>query len=278
MDSTNFKSSMFGGFRRKDVINYIEKNALETNQLIHSLEKDADGLTEENRTLRDQLASVSGERDRYAASVSEALAEQDRLRAELDALRAELTAVTTQRDAFRREADTLRPRAEEFAAVKANLAELELAARSRAETYEADSRAKSDAYAADTRAAADAYADEAHAAAEAYADETRAAADAYANDTHAAADAYADDTHAAADAYADETRAAADAYGRTSHEKVENLIDGVRGQCDGILATLAETCANVSARLDESRACVSRLPAAFHTLRHDLEGLGDTDD
>lgn len=212
MESTTFKSSIFGGFRRKDVIAYIEKSALESNQLIESLEKDTDGLTTENRTLRDEVASVSEARSRLSESLNEALAVQDGLRAELDAVNAELAALRAERDALKGEIAVLRPQAEEFAAVKANLTELELAARRRSKEYDAEVRGKADAYERETRA------------------------------------------------------------------KVDSLLADVRAQCDGILSTLSETCENVTQQLDRSRAGISRLPAAFLALRHDLEDLRGAED
>ena len=230
MEATTFKSSVFGGFRRKDVINYIEKSALEANQRIDSLEKDTDGLTTENRTLRDRIAALDGEHDRLNAALRDADEARVRLNTELDALRAERDALLAERDALRREVEALRPQAEEFAAVKANLAEMELAARRRAEAYDAEVRDNADAYKCETCKAAD--------------------------------------------TYRRETREAADAYRRETCEAVDALLDGVRAQCDGILATLVDTCQNVTQRLDENRESIARLPAAFHTLRHDLEDLG----
>lgn len=66
----------------------------------------------------------------------------------------------------------------------------------------------------------------------------------------------------------------ADAYERETRERSDALLDGVRAQCGALLASLEETCANVTAELQRSTETVSRLPAAFHTLRHDLDELG----
>ena len=62
MENT-FKSSVFGGFNRDDVIRYIEKTALESKQQIESLEQESDGLCRENAELRDKLAAAERERD-----------------------------------------------------------------------------------------------------------------------------------------------------------------------------------------------------------------------
>ena len=57
MENT-FKSSVFGGFNRDDVIRYIEKTALESKQQLEALEQESDGLCRENAELRDKLAAV----------------------------------------------------------------------------------------------------------------------------------------------------------------------------------------------------------------------------
>ena len=54
MENT-FKSSVFGGFNRDDVIRYIEKTALESKQQIESLEQESDGLCRENAELRGKV-------------------------------------------------------------------------------------------------------------------------------------------------------------------------------------------------------------------------------
>ena len=57
MENT-FKSSVFGGFNRDDVIRYIEKTSLESKQQIEALEQESDGLCRENAELRDKLAAA----------------------------------------------------------------------------------------------------------------------------------------------------------------------------------------------------------------------------
>ena len=57
MENT-FKSSVFGGFNRDDVIRYIEKTSLESKQQIEALEQESDGLCRENAELRDRKSVV----------------------------------------------------------------------------------------------------------------------------------------------------------------------------------------------------------------------------
>lgn len=170
MENT-FKSSVFGGFNRDDVIRYIEKTALESKQQIESLEQESDGLCRENAELRDKLAAAERERDKLAESYDTASGAQEALKKGLTAaqetiaeLRAQLED-TTQKAAFaqkeherlraaqkaeheremkklQEELAALRAQAEEYGRVKAHIADIELSARERADALDAATRAK----------------------------------------------------------------------------------------------------------------------------------------
>lgn len=174
MENT-FKSSVFGGFNRDDVIRYIEKTALESKQQIESLEQESDGLCRENAELRDKLAAAERERDSLKESYDTASGAQEALKKGLTAaqetiaeLRAQLED-TTQKAAFaqkeherlraaqkaeheremkklQEELAALRAQAEEYSRVKAHIADIELSARERADALDAATRAKLQAY------------------------------------------------------------------------------------------------------------------------------------
>lgn len=170
MENT-FKSSVFGGFNRDDVIRYIEKTALESKQQIESLEQESDGLCRENAELRDKLAAAERERDKLAESYDTASSAQEALKKGLTAAQETITELRTQleesaqRAAFAQkeherlraaqkaeheremqklqaELETLRPQVEEYSRVKAHIAEIELSARERADALDAATRAK----------------------------------------------------------------------------------------------------------------------------------------
>ena len=56
MENT-FKSSVFGGFNRDDVIRYIEKTSLESKQQIEALEQESDCLLYTSPSPRDRTRS-----------------------------------------------------------------------------------------------------------------------------------------------------------------------------------------------------------------------------
>lgn len=129
MENNFFKGALFGGFRREDVIAYIEKTATENRELIAGLEQRNGKLAEENETLRGDLDAAASERDRLSE-------ERDSLRAEIEALQSQIEGVHS---------------------LKIRVADLELAAQRRAEDYEAETRRRADEYAAETRRRADEY-------------------------------------------------------------------------------------------------------------------------
>ena len=174
MENT-FKSSVFGGFNRDDVIRYIERTALESKQQIEALEQESDGLCRENADLRDKLAEAERERDHLNESYSTASSAQDALKKGLTAaqetiaeLRAKLEETTRKADYAQKEHERLREaqkaeheremqkvlselaelraQAEEYGRVKAHIADIELSVRERADALDAATRAKLQAY------------------------------------------------------------------------------------------------------------------------------------
>ena len=174
MENT-FKSSVFGGFNRDDVIRYIERTALESKQQIEALEQESDGLCRENADLRAKLAEAERERDHLNESYSTASSAQDALKKGLTAaqetiaeLRAKLEETTRKADYAQKEHERLREaqkaeheremqkvlselaelrtQAEEYGRVKAHIADIELSARERADALDAATRAKLQAY------------------------------------------------------------------------------------------------------------------------------------
>ena len=136
MENNTFKGSLFGGFNREDVIDYITKTSAESTARIESLESDVDKLTAQENELRAQITSLREENDRLACASTAAAEECDTLRTALDSANAELTALRAEAEALRAENDKLRPMAEQYSTVKDHLAGIELDAHQRAEEYE----------------------------------------------------------------------------------------------------------------------------------------------
>ena len=258
MENNSFKSVMFGGFRRKDVIDYIEKSATESNERISTLEQTEDRLVQENAALRTDLASVTGARDRLSDALEDNFSKQEELNArldeanaELDRLRAQLEALTAERDALRDEIAVLRPKAEEYGAVKAKIADLELAARQRAEDLE----------------------NEAQQRAQALESEAQHRAEALENDTRRWAEALESETQQRAEALESDTRLRMEALEQETRERLRGMVESCRAQYEQTLSSLSDACLNISRELHRADSTVSKLPGALEALRSGPDGF-----
>lgn len=75
MENNTFKGSLFGGFNREDVIDYIKKTSAESTARIESLEGDIGKLCAQEQELRTQVSTLRGENDRLTQEHSDAAAE-----------------------------------------------------------------------------------------------------------------------------------------------------------------------------------------------------------
>ena len=162
MENNTFKASLFGGFNREDVIDYITKASAESSARIAALEGDVDKLCAQERELRTQMASLREENERLRPELQAAQAEHDAQHTELEqanaaltALRAEAEALRAENAALRTEADSLRPLAAQYATVKEHIAGIELDAHQRAEEYERGVRERLTALLGDCRTQCD---------------------------------------------------------------------------------------------------------------------------
>ena len=103
MDAS-FKTCLFGGFDREDVVKFIEKTAAENQEQLETLEAELNAL----RAQRDEAA------------------------AENEALRG-----LTEEDALRQEAEALRGPAAEYQSLKEHVADIEISAHRRTEEFRA---------------------------------------------------------------------------------------------------------------------------------------------
>lgn len=134
MENNTFKGSLFGGFNREDVIDYIKKTSAESTARIESLEGDID------QALRAGAGAAHAgqhparrKRPPHPRAQRRRGGGRDTLRAALDtandeltALRAEAEALRAENASLRAENDKLRPMAEQYSTIKEHLAGIEL--------------------------------------------------------------------------------------------------------------------------------------------------------
>ena len=122
--NANFKTRVFGGFDREDVISFIEKTSLEHQKRVSALE-------EENKRLSDRCGAAEAE--------VQALREQSR--AELAAA-AELEELKRKFAALKAENEQLRGENEQLRRMKDHIADIEISAHRRTEEFRAQAIAE----------------------------------------------------------------------------------------------------------------------------------------
>ena len=129
--STNFKTNMFGGFDKTDVVAYIEHASKEYQERLAELTQDNQELHEENnrlasevRILRQQLRLVEDS----SAKVS--------------SLRSQLDDMMRRAESAEREAMELRQPASEYQRMRDHIADIEISAHRRTEEFRAKAMAE----------------------------------------------------------------------------------------------------------------------------------------
>ncbi len=122
--TTSFKTSVFGGFDREDVIAFIEKTSSENQEKISALEKENETLKAANETMTGEMEELRGQL---------ALAEDGGpARWELEQRLSQLTAKT---ERLEQEARELRQQAQEYQTIKNHIADIEINAHRRTEEF-----------------------------------------------------------------------------------------------------------------------------------------------
>lgn len=125
MDAS-FKTCLFGGFDREDVVKFIEKTAAENQEQMETLEAELNAL----RAQRDEAAAEN--------EALRGLTEEDAcLREENARLREQLAQAQASAEALRQEAEALRGPAAEYQSLKEHVADIEISAHRRTEEFRA---------------------------------------------------------------------------------------------------------------------------------------------
>ena len=125
MDAS-FKTCLFGGFDREDVVKFIEKTAAENQEQLETLEAELNAL----RAQRDEAAAEN--------EALRGLTEEDAcLREENARLREQLAQAQASAEALRQEAEALRGPAAEYQSLKEYVADIEISAHRRTEEFRA---------------------------------------------------------------------------------------------------------------------------------------------
>ena len=117
--NTNFKTALFGGFDREDVVNYIQQISRESQQRISALETENQDLQERNRAMDAELNTLRRAVLENSAAADTCLQLQTQLRE------------------LQKETEYLRAQAAEYQSLKDHIADIEISAHRRTEEFRA---------------------------------------------------------------------------------------------------------------------------------------------
>ena len=123
---TSFKTCLFGGFDREDVISYIRKTAEESQKKLEALMEETERLRVRCETAESELSALRAR----SAELEQQLADTEILRAEAERLR-------TEEETLRRENEMLRGPAAQYESLKDHIADIEISAHRRTEEFRA---------------------------------------------------------------------------------------------------------------------------------------------
>ena len=128
--NTNFKTALFGGFDREDVISYIQQTSRESQQRISALEEENRSLQERNRAMEAELSTLRQSVLENSAAADTCLQLQDQFRQ-----------LQEQAQKLRQETEDLRAQAAEYQSLKDHIADIEISAHRRTEEFRASRQA-----------------------------------------------------------------------------------------------------------------------------------------
>lgn len=124
--NTNFKTALFGGFDREDVISYIQQTSRESQQRISALEEENRSLQERNRAMEAELSTLRQSVLENSAAADTCLQLQNQFRQ-----------LQEQAQKLRQETEDLRAQAAEYQSLKDHIADIEISAHRRTEEFRA---------------------------------------------------------------------------------------------------------------------------------------------
>ncbi len=131
--SVNFRTRMFGGFDREDVVAYIEKITKENQAQMEELTRAGDDLRHQNGELGQQLAILR----KQAESCQDSRREIETLTAQVQCLEAENRQLQESLHQTQEHCDELQVQADEYAKIRDHIAEIEINAHRRTEEFRA---------------------------------------------------------------------------------------------------------------------------------------------
>ena len=128
MEQQQFRSAVFGGFHKDDVLNYIETTSRAHAERVAQLEEELEQARRQAREAETRATAAEAQ----VGDLSPRAAQMEKTTGELEEKRSDLAAAEREIQSLRRQISLLEPRAEAYDAVKDKLAGVELEAHQRA--------------------------------------------------------------------------------------------------------------------------------------------------
>jgi cell division septum initiation protein DivIVA len=257
MENNVFKGSIFGGFNRQDVMNYIEKASRESTELLQESQLKIEDLEKQLQEAQERCQSLQSELEAANAAAAQS---EEALKATQVSLAETQTALENAQSLNHAEEEELRalrdtiaalqPEVEEFHTLKSGIASVELDARHRAESSVAEAKAQAGAILRKAQADAEALLSSARAKAE--------------------------KTTAEATAAATATRQKADQHALMTRQQLAALLRTCQEQYDGLLEQYKSAALQAATSLQKAQESVTTLPAVFDKLDDGIQKLGNS--
>jgi DNA repair exonuclease SbcCD ATPase subunit len=124
--SANFKTCLFGGFDREDVVAYIEKSSRESGERIEQLERENNSLQQKNQNMETELMLMRGQ-----------FKDSRDMEEKASVLEEQVSVLTERLQMLEQENAVLRVQAGEYRSLKDHIAEIEISAHRRTEEFRA---------------------------------------------------------------------------------------------------------------------------------------------
>ena len=131
--SANFKTCLFGGFDREDVVAYIEQLSKENSSRIEAMAQENESLRQKNQSMESELVLM---REQFLERTEQAR-QGDKLRLQLQQMSEEMAALQAQLAAVNEENAALQAQALDYQSLRDHIADIEISAHRRTEEFRA---------------------------------------------------------------------------------------------------------------------------------------------
>ena len=257
MENNTFKGSIFGGFNRQDVMNYIEKSSKESAQLleenaekISELEKELQELRTQFFKLQDDFDETSSELNSAKEALDSAKSENKTLQEQIESSREGFSKADTEVQSLTAANEALQLEVDEFHELKNHIAEIELEGKQRSEAIVNNATCEAAAILKKAKDEAEYILNNANAKAEKTLSEASLSAAA--------------------------TRQKAEQHAMLTRQQLTVLLTNCQNQYSSVLEAYKKAALQAASDLQKAQENMAQLPTAFEKISDGLKKLSDT--